>query len=90
MSTLAYKKRRSTPLLRSLAFNITRNMEQLDLKQSADLLYSMATLNFIDENLLQKICRDICAALLESVKSSAVIGSILTSLGHLRYKDKGN
>ncbi|KAF2900520.1 hypothetical protein ILUMI_05669 [Ignelater luminosus] len=89
MSTLASKKRRSTPLLRSLAFNITRSMEQLDLKQSADLMYSMAMLNFIDENLLQKVCTDVCAALLESVKSSAVIGSILTSLGHLRYKDKG-
>lgn len=89
MSTLAYKKRRSISLLRSLAFNITRNSNQLDIKQSGDLLYSMAVLNFPDENLLYRITTDICKALDNNMKKSSIIGSILTSIGLLRYKNPG-
>lgn len=86
MSMLASKKRRSTPLLRSLAYNIAGNLDHLDLKQCSDLLYSSAVLNFIDENMLEKICTDCNVAIQGSTKGSAVIGSILTSLGHLQYK----
>lgn len=89
MSALCQKRRRSTPLLRALAFNITRSSETLDLKQCADILYSSAALNFIDENLLQKICADVCASLESVEKGSAAIGSILTSLGLLKYKNLG-
>nr|CAH7741058.1 unnamed protein product [Callosobruchus chinensis] len=88
MSTLSMKKRRSTLLLRSLAYNISANAAQLDLKQSGDLLYSMSSLNFIDENLLAKVANDICQQINKSVtKKSSVIGSILTSVGLLKYKD---
>lgn len=86
MSMLTSKKRRSTPLLRSLAFNIAGNLGHLDLKQCSDLLYSSAVLNFIDENMLQKICTDFNIAIQETTRGSAVIGSVLTSLGHLQYK----
>lgn len=86
MAMLASKKRRSTPLLRSLAYNIAGNLDHLDLKQCSDLLYSSAVLNFIDENMLEKICSDIGIAIQGNTKGSAVIGSILTSLGHLQYK----
>lgn len=89
MSTLAQRKRRSTPLLRSLAFNISSTSEQLDLKQSADVLYAMATLNFQDSVLAAKICSDIQAALPKNKEKSAVVGSILTSLGILKYRDLG-
>ncbi|XP_034662034.1 FAST kinase domain-containing protein 4 [Drosophila subobscura] len=87
MSTLAQRKRRSTPLLRSLAFNISSASEPLDLKQSADVLYAMATLNFQDSVLSAKVCADVQAALPKNVDKSAVVGSILTSLGILRYRD---
>ncbi|XP_018804737.1 PREDICTED: protein TBRG4 [Bactrocera latifrons] len=87
MSTLAQRKRRSTPLLRSLAFNISSTTEQLDLKQSADVLYAMATLNFQDSVLAAKICSDIQTALPKNTEKSAVVGSILTSLGILKYRD---
>lgn len=87
MSSLAYKHRRSLMLLRSLAFNITRCNGALDIKQCADLLYSVAHLNFFDENLLQRITYDISSCLEKNVNRSAVVGSILTSLGLLKYKD---
>ncbi|EDW24551.1 GL23341 [Drosophila persimilis] len=87
MSTLAQRKRRSTPLLRSLAFNISSASETLDLKQSADVLYAMSTLNFQDSVLGAKVCADVQAALPKNLEKSAVVGSILTSLGILRYRD---
>ncbi|CAD6994505.1 protein TBRG4 [Ceratitis capitata] len=87
MSTLAQRKRRSTPLLRSLAFNISSSTEQLDLKQSADILYAMACLNFQDSVLAAKICADIQVMLPKNTEKSAVVGSILTSLGILKYRD---
>lgn len=89
MSTLAARKRRSTPLLRSLAYNISSATEHLDLKQCADIFYAMATLNFQDSVLAAKICADIQVALPKNTDKSAVIGSILTSLGILKYRDLG-
>lgn len=89
MSALASRKRRSTPLLRSLAFNISSATDPLDLKQCADIFYAMATLNFQDSVLAAKVCADIQLALPENTKKSAVIGSILTSLGIMKYRDLG-
>lgn len=86
MSTLALKKRRSTPLLRSLAYNISSNTVTLDPKQCGDLLYAMAVLNFPDPILVARICSDIHIGL-EKIDKPAVIGSILTSLGIIRYRD---
>lgn len=86
MSTLAQRKRRSTPLLRSLAYNISSSTEQLDIKQCADVLFAMASLNFQDSVLAAKVCADIQAVLPKTDKS-AVVGSVLTSLGILKYRD---
>ncbi|CAG9824055.1 unnamed protein product [Phaedon cochleariae] len=87
MSALSSKKRRSILLLRSLAYNITGSSELLNLKEAGDLLYSMSTLNFPDENLLSRIAADTCSELenagseLEKIaRKSSVVGSILTSL----------
>uniref|UniRef100_A0A1B6GDU3 RAP domain-containing protein n=1 Tax=Cuerna arida TaxID=1464854 RepID=A0A1B6GDU3_9HEMI len=85
LSTLASKKRRSTPLLRSLAFNISSSTEKLNIKQGADALYAIASLNFHNEMLVDKICLDLCDCLMLNNKR-AVVGSIITSLGLLRYK----
>lgn len=86
LSSLAFKRRRSLPLLRALAFGIGSSPIKLDVKQSADILYAMACLNFPEEVLLEKVCHD----LIETIpfcQKSAVIGSISTSIGLLRYKD---
>jgi hypothetical protein len=84
MSTLAQKKRRSTALLRSLAFNISVSSKQLDMKQYADVLYSMAVLYI--SVLVSRICSEVETSLGMNEDKSAVVGSILTSLGVLRYR----
>lgn len=89
MSTLAQQKKRSKPLLHALAYNITRNTDALDLKQCADILYSISVLNYPDHVLLSRVCSDISAGLNNNKDKSAVVGSILTSFGLLKYKDTG-
>lgn len=87
MSNLASKKRRSITLLRTIAYNISGSSHQLDLKQSSDLLYAMASLNFPDPMLTDRICSDVQTLLTNHADKTAVVGSILTSLGLLRYRD---
>lgn len=83
------KKRRSTLLLRTLSFNITRSSYQLNIKEASDLLYSMSILNFPDENLMTRIANDICIQLQKKIERSSVMGSILTSIGLMRYHNPG-
>jgi len=88
LSNLSLKKRRSTLLLRTLAYNITASSESLNIKQCADLLYSISSLNFYDENLFDRVGNNIISVLQhENLNRSAVIGSILTSVGLLKYKN---
>lgn len=75
--------------MRSLAFNIGRCSEKMDIKQCADVLYALAVLNFPDEVLLEKVCTDLREVLSTNDRHS-VIGSILTSIGILRFRDPGN
>lgn len=85
LSALGSKRKRSTPLLRSLAFNIGKSTERLDMKQGADVFYATALLNFPDEVLLEKVAADMCEAVPANDKP-AVIGSLTYSMGVLRYK----
>lgn len=89
MTALANKKRRSTPLLRSLAYHISSNSEHLDLKQCADLLYAMAVLNFPDSVLIARIGMDIQNGLFLNDSKPAAVGSIITSLGLLKFRNSG-
>lgn len=89
LSTLGAKKKRSTTLMRSLAFNIGRCSEKMDIKQCADVIYALAVLNFPDEVLLEKVGADLRSVVLTNDRPS-VVGSILTSIGILRYRDPGN
>lgn len=87
MSSLAAKKRRSITLLRAIAYNISGSSTNLDLKQASDLLFAMAVLNFPDPVLTDRICSDVQSVLPLNKEKSAVVGSVLTSLGLLRYRD---
>jgi len=89
LSTLGAKKKRSTTLMRSLAFNIGRCSEKMDIKQCADAIYALAVLNFPDEVLLEKVGADLRSVVPTNDRPS-VVGSILTSIGILRYRDPGN
>lgn len=86
MRALHQKGRRSTPLLRALSYNITRQADTIDLKKSADLLFSMATLNFPDPLLLDRICKDVIDCLPANKDKPAVVNSIIVSLGLLKYR----
>lgn len=88
LETLAQRKKRSTPLLRSLAHNISSSSETLNLKQCSDVLYSLATLNFSDTVLVTRISVDIQNELPHNTRP-ATVGSIITSLGLLKYRDTG-
>lgn len=50
---MASQLKRNTPLLQSLAYNITKSNEKLNIKQLGDILYNMAVLNFYDAVNLQ-------------------------------------
>lgn len=87
IKNLSIKKRRSTPLLRSLAYNMSSKEHKLDLRQCADVLYAMASLNFPDPVLIAKICEDIQEGMKEPVEKSSLVGSLITSLAILRYRE---
>lgn len=87
LTSLARKKTRSTAVLRSLANSISSATGILNLKECADVLYAMVVLNFIDEVLLSRVTIDINQGLTQNKDKQAVVGSIVTSLGHLKYKE---
>lgn len=86
-SSFARKKTRSLEVLKALAANISGHTDKLNLKECSDLLFAMTSLNFTDEMLLCRIGIDINAVLEKNVDKTAVVGSIVTSLGFLRYKE---
>lgn len=88
MKNLGMKGRRSTPLLRSLAFYMSGKEEHLNVKECSDVLYAMASLNFPEPVLISKLCDDIQIDLKNSeIKKSSTIGSMLTSFSYLKYRD---
>lgn len=86
-SSLARKKSRSMPVLRTLASTISAHPSKMDLKECSDLLFAMVTLNFVDEMLLSRISIDINEKLDKNQDKTAVVGSIVTSIGFLKYKE---
>jgi hypothetical protein len=87
IKTLAKKKSRSVPLLRSLSFNLSNQKEHCNIKQCGDVLFSMATLSMYDTPVISKICVDILEAMKTPITKSSAIGSVVTSLAMLRYRD---
>ncbi|KAM0735946.1 FAST kinase domain-containing protein 4 [Formica fusca] len=87
IESLREKGKRHTPLLRMLSYNIVKYNITLTMKQSANLLYSMAVLNFPDKILLEKIASDLLECIPKST-NAVTNTSIITSLGFLRYKNE--
>lgn len=86
-SSLARKKTRSIPVLKTLASTISAHSGKLNLKECSDLLFAMTNLNFIDEMLLSRISIDINEELNTNLDKTAVVGSIVTSMGFMKFKD---
>lgn len=80
------KQKRSLTLLRSLVYNITENPEDLNVKQCADVLYSLASLNYPDEVLMCRVTADLYKCI-ETTERPSVIKSIIQSIGMLKYRD---
>lgn len=87
LSQLARKKTRSVPVLKSLASSISSHTGKLNLKECSDILYAVIALSFMDEVLLSRVAIDINRELSKNKDKTAVVGSIVTSLGYLRYKE---
>lgn len=83
---LSHSRDRNLPLLKTLAHNITLYSERLNIKMCGDILYSLSILHYFNENLLNKIMIDLLEEIPNNKKSS-VMGSIVTSMGLLRYKN---
>lgn len=88
LTALSVKKRRSPSLLRSLAYNISSHAQQLNLKECADVLYAMTILSFHDLVLMTRVSIDTQQAIGNNTKA-APVGSLITSLGHLKFRDTG-
>jgi len=86
LKILAIKKRRSTPLLRSLSFNMSKKEHHLDLRQSSEVLYAMATLNFPDPVLIEKICEDIQEKMKKPIDKTSTVSTIIRSFAFLKYR----
>ncbi|KAK2575695.1 hypothetical protein KPH14_012085 [Odynerus spinipes] len=85
LKKLSYNSERNVPLLRTLAYNIAMYSERLNIKMCGDILYSLAVLNYYDENLINKVMLDLFQEIPKN-SGAPVFGSIVTSIGLLRYK----
>ncbi|XP_057376094.1 FAST kinase domain-containing protein 4-like [Daphnia carinata] len=85
---LGATQRRSTPLLRALSYHLNKRSEKLSVRLAADILFALHRLSFHDHLLMERICNDLVTQLTPEVKSST-IGSLLTSLGQLKYRHEG-
>lgn len=85
ISALSANKNRHSPLLKFLTENIVKNSDVLSPKICTSLLYSMCSLNYVDEKLIKKILKDLMTNMEETHVSS--LTSALVSIGMLRYRD---
>jgi len=84
LAELGKKKRRNVPLLKSLTFYLTKHKNMLDIKQISDCIYAMSSLSYKDHDTLERFCTELENHIHDTDKS-AVIRSILISLGQLKF-----
>lgn len=90
LSALAQKRTRSLSLLRNLAYGISSSMRKLNLKECSDVCYALTILRYHDGMLMSRVAMDVIANLENSDNSKAApVGSIVKSIGFLKFKDTG-
>lgn len=88
LTGLASKKARSPIVLRAISQSIMSYDGDLNMKECADIYYSLGVLNYDNEILLSKVAGHVVKQLGKSGDDKvAAVGSIVTSLGILRYRD---
>lgn len=92
LSALAQQRARSLSLLRQLSYSISSHKNKMNLKECSDVFYASTVLNFHDALLLTRASMD-TIAVLENIDSTnlkaAPIGSIIKSIGFLKFKETG-
>lgn len=88
LAILGATQRRSTPLLRATSYHLNKKSGKLSVRVGTDLLFALNRLSFHDQLLMERICNDLVTQLTQEVKSS-MVGSVLTSLGQLKYRHEG-
>lgn len=83
---MAQRKKRNPLILRTISNHLAEKPFKLSVKEIANILYAISVLNYPDEILLQKSSEDLLHNICDDT-SPNVIKSILTSLGHLKYKN---
>lgn len=78
-------RRRATPVIRSLAFHMARQGDQLPPKMLSNLLFAAQALTFPDPVLLEKVGGDLAPQVPE-IDRPALVGSILFCAGQLRWR----
>ena len=84
LSELGRKKRRNVPLLKSITFYLTKHRNMLNIKEVSDCLFALKQLSFKDHATLERLCVQL-ESLIDETQSSAVLRSVLISLGQLKY-----
>jgi hypothetical protein len=75
-------------LLRALSYHLNKSSDKFSIHLSSDILFALHRLSFHDQVLIERICDDVVTQLNSEVKSS-LVGSLLTSLGQLKYRHEG-
>ncbi|CAG0897293.1 unnamed protein product [Darwinula stevensoni] len=86
--TLANVNRRPAPLLRALAYHMTKQELKLTARQLSEVLAALYRLSFPDHPLLDRIATELRPQI-SNIQSVNVIRSILTSVGLLRWRHTG-
>merc|ERR1719318_2261754 len=84
LTELGRKKRRNIPLLKSITFYLTKHKNMLGIKETSDCLFALNQLSFKDPVTLQMLCSQL-EILIKDTETPAVLRSVLTSLGQLKY-----
>jgi len=88
LTELGRKKRRNVVLIKAITFYLTKHRNLLDIKQLSDSLFALNVLSFKDQTILDRLCEEI-ETKIAGTENPAVLRSILTSLGQLRFPCRG-
>ncbi|CAL7933882.1 unnamed protein product [Xylocopa violacea] len=88
VSKLASTKNRNVQLLNYFFQNIIEYNKELNPRECSSLMFSMSTLSYSDERLLEKICSDLMSSTSMKAISNKTLTSIIKSMSFLRYKSK--